>query len=363
MTARLTPRPRFALAFLAVAGCAAEASLPVAPPAPSPATEVSTVTAVSQPWPRTLTLTGSLIANRDALVAADAAGKVIATHVERGSVVKKGAPLVSLDRRSAALAQEQAEAQAEIAKAQLALAKTECARTERLFAEGAINQAEYDRARTECEAARLRAASAGAQARLAGKSLGDAVVRAPFSGMVVEKFVTEGEYVRPDSRVIRLVEMNTLRLELAVPEAALAQVTASQDVHFQVAAFPAQTFSGRIRYVGSAVRQASRDLIVEALVDNAHGPLRPGMFATANVVLGERAHVVLPEAAVREGRNDESDRVFVVKNGLVEERLVHVSGRNGDRIALASGLSAGEAVVANAQGELHDGQAVTLRTP
>ena len=191
---------------------------------------------------------------------------------------------------------------------------------------------------------------------MAGKSLGDAIVRAPFAGMVVEKMVTEGEFVRPDSRVVRLVQMNNLRLELAVPEAALSQITASQDVKFRVGAFGQEVFSGRIRYVGSAVRRESRDLLVEALVENKDGRLRPGMFATADVTVGEAQQVVVPAAAVRAGDDSQDDRVFVFKDGKLEERLVHVAGRDGNAVAIARGLKAGEQLVANAHGDWRDGQ-------
>ena len=363
MTARSKMIPGIALSLLAVgasAGCHAAAAQKAKAESQAEArAQVSLVAAATRAWPRTLTLTGTINANRDSDVAADAVGKVIATYVERGSVVKRGAPLVALDRRSAALAQEQAQAQAAIATSQLDLAKMECDRADRLFREGAINKAAFDRARSECQTAKLQAQGAAAGARMASKSLGDAVVRAPFAGMVVEKLVTEGEYVRPDSRVLRLVQMDTLRLELAVPEAALAQITASQDVKFRVGAFGQETFSGRIRYVGSAVRRESRDLLVEAIVQNADGRLRPGMFATADVTVGEDQHVVVPAAAVRTGNDSQDDRVFVFKDGKLEERLVHVAAHDGGLVAVARGLKAGERLVANAEGDWHDGQPAT----
>jgi membrane fusion protein (multidrug efflux system) len=349
---------RFTLALLAAAaGCEARASSPAGATAASAprALEVPTLVAESQPWPRTLALTGTLAANRDSDVAADAVGKVVATFVERGVFVKKGAPLVQLDRRSAALGEEQARAQAAIAQRQLALAETECARAERLFADGAIHRADHDRSRTACEAARLQATAAAAQARLAQKTMSDSIVRAPFAGLVAERHVTEGEYVRPDTRVVTLVEVEPLRLELSVPEAALAQITAAQEVAFRVAAFPGETWKGRVRYIGGALRRASRDLVVEAEVPNADRRLRPGMFATADLDVGAEPRVVLPAAAVRPGSEIAADRVFVVKNGQLEERLVHVAARAGDRVALRAGIAAGERVVAQATEALRDG--------
>src|SRR5207247_7305129 len=94
--------------------------------------------------PRTITLTGTLTANRESGVAADVVGKISAVYVERGSRVRAGAPLVRLDRRQAALIEEDARAQAAAAQTQATLAQSECARAAKLFHEGAINQAEYD---------------------------------------------------------------------------------------------------------------------------------------------------------------------------------------------------------------------------
>lgn len=317
---------------------------------------VSTIEVTSRQVAQTQALTGSLTANRKSEVAADASGKVAATLVERGSVVTAGAPLLRLDRRSAAIVEEEAAAQAAAARTQQALAERECARAERLWAEGAINGAEHDRTRAQCESARLQATAAAARARLAGKSLGDAVVRAPFRGLIAERYVAEGEYVRPDTRVATLVEMDPLRLELSVPEAAVHVLQKSTEVQFQVPAFPNETFHAKIRYIGPAVRRQSRDLLVEAVASNPDRRLLPGMFATARLVTGAEARPVIPEAAIR--RDREVDRVYVVAAGRLEERLVSLGAREKDGIVVLAGLRTGERLVACATPNLRDGAAV-----
>lgn len=317
---------------------------------------VTTVEVTSREVAQTQALTGTLTPNRKSDVAADATGKVAATLVERGGVVQSGAPLVRLDRRSASLVEEEASAQAGAARAQQALADRECTRADKLWADGAINGAEHDRARAQCDASRLQATAAAARARLAGKNLGDAVVRAPFKGMVAERYVSEGEYVRPDTRVVTLVELDPLRLELSVPEAAIHVLQGAGGVQFQVGAFPGETFQGKLRYVGPAVRRQSRDLLVEAVVANKDRRLLPGMFATAQLVTGTGAQPVIPETAVK--HDSEVDRVYVVAGGRIEERLVALGARQGGSIAVLSGLRAGERVVAPLSPELRDGARV-----
>jgi membrane fusion protein, multidrug efflux system len=344
------------LALAAAAGCArAGASEPQQHPAAACDAPLAVSIAVvdQKPIARALVLTGTLTPNRKSDVAADAAGKVISAPIERGSVVAAGAPLVRLDRRSAQLGDEEARAQAASARTQQTLAETECTRADKLFAAGALNQADHDRAHAQCEASRLQATAAGARARLAGKSLGDAIVRAPFRGVIADRLVSEGEYVRAETRVATLVEIDPLRLELSVPEAAVGALTRAKDVRFEVAAFPGETFEGRVRYVGPAVRRQSRDLLVEAVVANPQRRLLPGMFATARLVLGSEPRPIVPAAAVK--REGEVDRVYVVAGGRAEERLVSLGAREADGFAVVSGLRPGERVVAPIVAGLTDG--------
>src|SRR6267142_1093417 len=192
---------------------------------------------VAQPLevPRTLTLSGSLIGSEEAKVAAGATGKVVATSVERGSVVRKGTILARLDARAVGAQAQEAEAQVESLKAQEAQAKLDCERTEQMFQKGAISKAEHDRSRTQCETSKWSVSAAVAHRTLTAEALKDTEIRAPFSGMVVERFVTAGEYVRPDSPVVTLVDVDALRVELTVPEADVAAVKQGMTVDFHTA--------------------------------------------------------------------------------------------------------------------------------
>ena len=350
-----------ALPLAGAAGCAragaSERQTATAMPSSGSAVAVTTAVVAQKPIARALVLTGTLTPNRRSDVAADANGKVIAAPIERGSVVASGAMLVRLDRRSAALTDEEARAQAASARTQQALADTECTRADKLFNAGAITQAEHERAHTQCDASRSMAAAAAARARMASKTLGDAVVRAPFRGVVADRLVSEGEYVHADTRVATVVEIDPLRLELTVPEAAVGTLARAKEVVFEVAAFPGESFHGRVRYVGPAVRRQSRDLLAEAVVANPQRRLLPGMFATARLVLGSEPRPVVPATAVK--REAETDRVYVVANGHAEERLVALGLRDGDVFAVMSGLNAGDRVIAPLVPGLRDGIGVT----
>jgi membrane fusion protein (multidrug efflux system) len=320
--------------------------------------KVETATAAGRTVPRTLKLRGTLEANRNADVAADTAGKVSATFVERGAFVKKGAVLARLDVANAAFAATQAKADKESAEADAVLAADELARTERLVASGSIGDAELVRARARKTAAAQRVQAAGAHAALSAKTVGDGVVRAPFEGLIADRWIDEGEYVAPSMKVVTLLDVSTLRLKLFVPESAALAVREGQDVSFTVSSAPGKTFTGRVRYVGPQLHATSRELVVEAVVENADRTLKPGGFATAHLAMGERQAMVIPASALR--KVGASTRVFVVRDGKLEDRICEVDdsigAAPGDAEAhVLQGLKDGERIVVKPTPDLRDG--------
>ncbi len=318
---------------------------PIAAPA-APAQEVKV--------PRLLTLSGSLIGSEEAQVAAGVAGKVMTTYVERGAVVKKGAILVRLDARAVGAQAQEAAAQLESLKAQQAQALLDCQRNEQMFERGAVSKADHDRARTQCATTKWSVSAAEARKNLTAEALRDADIRAPFSGMIVERLVSPGEYVRPDSHVVTLVDVDSLRVELTVPEADVAQIHKGMQVAFRTASGDGvKPVQGRVRYIGPSVRKQTRDAVVEAVVDNPGHDLRPGMFVTASLSLGEQKVLAVPETAMRsEGT---LRHVFVVQGGRLEDRLVQVAEAHGGLVPIMSGIKAGEPVVTKVTAEMRDG--------
>jgi membrane fusion protein (multidrug efflux system) len=319
---------------------------------------VDTAVVEERPMPHHLTLTGSLVANQQSDLAADATGKVIATKVDRGSLVKRGDPLVQLDARSAVFSTNEAQAMAAQAREQSKLAADECERGKKLFESGAISQAEYDRTMTQCQTSKLSAEAAQARLSIASKTLRDAIIRAPFAGLIVERNVSIGEYVSPSTKIATLVEIDPLRLQLSVPEQQVPLVRMDQRVDFTTSAYPDQAFSGNVKYMGPALRGSSRDLVVEAVVANPDGKLRPGMFVTARLDLGSKPEPVVPEDTLRvEGS---IRRLFVLneKEKRVEERIVQVGETDKGAISVLDGVKPGEHVVVHPSETLSDGQRV-----
>jgi RND family efflux transporter MFP subunit len=317
---------------------------------------VATVAVVERPMPEFLTLTGTLRASAQSDVAADVTGKVVSTFVERGQAVKKGQTIAIVDARSAALAATAAQAQSKVAQEQLDEARRDCARVKHLLETGAISQAEFDRQTSQCTSQQWSAAAAQAQQQSASKLLGDANIRAPFDGIIGERYINVGQYVQMNTRVASVYAPDPLRLELTVPEASVGAIKQDMSVRFTVTAYGDQPFTGSVKYISPNLRESTRDLVIEAVVPNADLRLKAGMFAVARIELGAKPHPVVPKASLV--TDDTGSRVFVVAGAQVQERLVQLGETVGDVTAVVDGVKAGETVVIQPGPDVRDGAQV-----
>lgn len=338
----------------------AKAAEAPAPRASAPPVSISTAEVKEMPMPRFLNFTGELKGSRQAMLAPDVAGKVVSAPIERGSIVKEGDVILQLDDRAAKLSLQEAEASLQDAKLKVEWARTEQERNKVLLKPGAISAQEFERLKLNQSTADTTLKASNARLDSAKKALADTVLRAPFGGMIVERLTEEGEFVSSSSGVAVLVATETLRLIIQVPETQVGQVRAGQQASFSVPAFPDQTFTGTVKHVGGALREATRDLALEAEVANPEGRLRPGMFAEGRLELAEQKALALPSPALRVDADGKTHRVFVVHDGAVEERIVEVGEKKDDLVEIRAGVAAGEAVVLSPGAEATDGMRVTL---
>ncbi|MBE2251452.1 MAG: efflux RND transporter periplasmic adaptor subunit [Myxococcus sp.] len=306
--------------------------------------------------PRLLTLTGSVIADRQSEVAANVSGRVTATYVERGMPVKAGQPLAVVDARAAGFQAAAATAQSQAAQTQVTLAKQECDRADTLFSQGAIPKAEYERLKTQCTAQLYNANAAQANADLAGKLAGDTVIRAPIDGVIGERYVSVGEYVQPPTRVASVFSVNPARLTISVPEPAIGRVQEGQTLELEVSSWPERTFAATVRFVSPALRPQTRDLIIEASAKNDDGALKPGMFATVQLMVGEEELPTVPVDAIK--KDGMVRRLFVAREGHAVEMVVKTGLVKDGRIAVYEALPVGTPVIVKPPPGLSDGAAI-----
>jgi membrane fusion protein, multidrug efflux system len=259
------------------------------------------------------------------------------------------------------------------AKASLDWAEAEFSRIKALLDQKVVSPAEYEQRLTQVQAARqqyqaaLNAAqqsfrslqAARARVDLARKSAADTVVRAPFSGIVAERLVSTGDYVTRGMKIATVVRIDPVRVELTVPEQYLSLVTVGQLVRLTVDAYPEEVFTAKVRFVSPALKKDQRALTVEAVAQNADNRLKPGLFATALLQQPAAAPALLVPASAVETVAGTS-RVYVIAGTKVEERIVTIGEKLGDRLELASGVKPGERVAANPRGKLADGARVQL---
>ncbi len=318
--------------------------------------KVETGTIEHQKMPRFLTLTGSVLADRQSDIAANVSGRITNTYVERGMPVKLGQVIAVVDSRAAGFQVAAAVAQSQVAQTQVQLAKQDCERADTLFSQGAIAKSEFERLKSQCTAQLYQANASQANADLANKAAGDTIIRAPFDGIIGEKFVNVGEYVQPPTRVASVFAVNPVRVSLSVPEPAVAMVKEGQLLNLTVSSYPDREFPATVRFVSPALRPNTRDLIVEASAKNDDGSLRPGMFATARLTVGEEEQPTVPISAIKaEGT---VKRMFLARNGQAFEVVVQTGVEKDGRIAVLEPLAAGEKVILMPPPGLRDGSSI-----
>ena len=365
---------------------------------PPPALVVETAKVGWRELQRSVDAVGTLDPNEEVTVSSLVEGTVEKLFVDLGDGVRTGQVIAELDTRELELAvhQQQAALQQELARLGLAdadasvdeattsqvrqaeatfeEARLRLDRTKKLAEQGVLakqqldeQQARYDVAEAAVRSSRetvqnIRATIAARKASLtlAEKKLADARVTAPISGFIKDRLVSEGQFLKSNSPVVNIVQNSPLKLRVDVPESAVAFVRAGRPVQFHVDAFPDRTFEGRISRISPSVDQQSRTLKIEAMADNPAGVLKPGFFARVTIQTDRKDRVlVVPSAALFNFSGLE--KLFVIENGKVAERIVRSGTRLDDQVEIVEGLKEGELVAASNIENLQQGREVSVR--
>ncbi len=348
--------PALPILLLALAGCkgssAPEDGAPAAAAEAAPI-DVETAPAEQRDMPTRVPLVGTLVAERQAQIAADSNGVVVQTKVERGDKVKKGEVLVVIDSRTAGFSAMASSAQALAQAAQADIATKDCARADELYRSGVIATAQYERTKAACDAQGKAADAARASADLAGSNLERTKVKAPFAGVIGERMVEIGAFVQAASPVATLYASGPLRVRMSVPETQSGGVVEGNAVTVFPTALDGVSVAATVKYVAGAIREQTRDLVVEAQLGSEDPRLRPGMSVRVELDTGKAPAVVVPETAIR--MTDGVASIFVVKDGTVLERVVRLGARDEGKVTVLTDLAAGEEVVLAPPAALRDG--------
>lgn len=297
---------------------------------------------------------GTLRPAEEVIVSSQIDGILRELLVQEGSIVTKGMPLARIDDRDFRLELSRAEAAMRQADASLANVKVEFERKEALHREALISRQQYDdvvtrRLLAEGELDRARSALDLARERVEKTS-----IHAPMHGVVREKKVTPGDYIRNGTVLLYLTRNNPIKLSFTVTEKDVARLKIGQECLFRVDAFPGRDFTGKLSVIYPNLEERTRTLQAEALVPNPQMFLKPGFFARITLYTGTASEkVVVPVTALLyEGSKI---KTFVVEADQARERFVRTGGKYGEHMEIIEGLKGGEQLVVVGQNNLAEG--------
>ncbi len=343
---------------------------------------------------------GSLFPLDEVTVSSEVEGRVeqvlvdVGDHVTAGQTIVKVVPTelqLTLDQQRATLQQARARlglpenvedvkdvreaAEVKKAAADLADARQKYERAKTLFEQGLLPKQSFDEAESRNNAARaaydlsvqgvqnLRAALAQsrAAAALAQKKVADSIIRAPFAGQIKERSVTQGQYLKVQTPVMVIVNVDPMRVRLRVPEKMAAWVKTGQEVTVTVEAYPGRSFTGKISRINPSVDQQTRAFEVEAMIVNHEALLKPGFFVKASIPSSFIVDsLFVPEDALLYVYG--VYKVFVIDGNTVKEKEVKIGERSGSEVEILEGLAQGDRIAVAVKGgqELKEGAVVEI---
>ena len=326
-----------------------------------PPQTVTTLVANRSEWIPELQAVGTLRAVRGVDISPEVAGTVRRLSFGSGQNVKAGDVLVEF-------VNDAEKAQLKSLEASVQLARITLERDRAQLAAQAISQAQVDTDTADLQ---------GKEAQWAQQSalLAKKYLVAPFSGKLGISTINPGQFLNPGDKIVTLQEITPILVDFSVPQQQISQLGVGRVMSLSVDAWPNKVFSGKISAISPLVDASTRNIAVEAQVENPKLELLPGMFGKVRLVHGEKqSFITLPQSAV--AFNPYGATVFVVKSvpkpatteagqpvgtGLVAEQVFVTTGATrGDQVAIISGLEAGTTVVTSGQIKLKTGTPIIV---
>jgi membrane fusion protein (multidrug efflux system) len=320
-----------------------------------PPEKVNVIEVSEQEWSPRVSSVGTVTAVQGTVISAEAEGTVRAIKFEGGSVVKAGAVLVELD------------ADMELAQLRSAEAANDGAaltykRAKELVKSGNISEADYSNVNVSLKQA--QAAVDNIQAVISKKT-----IRAPFSGKLGIRQISVGQFLNKGAPVVSLHSLNPVFVDFSLPQQRLGDLAEGLTVKVSSDAYPKQTFEGQITAFNPEIDPSTRNVRVQATLDNIDGRLRPGMFVTVDMVLSRSEKVMfIPMTAVQHASF--GDSVFLVTEGepgpdgskplVVQQQIVRLGIRQGDFVVATEGLQPGQKIVSTGVFKLRQGMGVVI---
>jgi membrane fusion protein (multidrug efflux system) len=327
----------------------------VATPMVMPPTTVSSAVVKEEDWAPILTSVGSVSAVQGAVVSTELGGVVAELRFQNGGVAKKDDVLVRLDTSSE-------EAQLKTAQADVDLARNDLERARDLAQRKVISKAELDAAESKFQ--QKQGTVDNMRAMMTKKE-----VRAPLDGQLGIRQVNVGQMINAGQQVVSLQVLDPVFVDFALPQQYLARLSQGLEVKVTTDAVQGREFVGKLTAINSAVDPVTRNVGLQATLENHEGTLRPGLFAKVEVVLTEKSKtLVIPGSAVSYAPYGDSVYVIEKKKDektnketqMLRQAFVRVGEARGDFVSITQGLKAGDTIVSTGVFKLRNGMPVVI---
>jgi membrane fusion protein (multidrug efflux system) len=301
------------------------------------------VTTVNEP--EIIKSIGSLVANKSVEISSEIEGRIAHIFISDGQKVQQGAVLIQLDDAVA-------KTQVESAKADLDLSENQYQRANKLMKVAAISKADFDQVQATLENKRV----AYNKAKL---NLEKTLLKAPFSGVVSESLISEGQYIKAGQLLTNLIDKDSLKVKYSLPSDYLTQLHLGQPVILSTQAIPNHSFKGFVSYISPDVDPNTRTIQLKATIPNNDNQLLPGLFVTINQIAGIKKQIVLiPQRCVIPGLNE--TKVYIVQNHRAIERQIFLGNYTFNQVEVVKGLNSHEVVICNGQQKVKNGDRITI---
>ncbi len=286
-------------------------------------------------WP------GTVRSKTSAQVAAKLMARVLEVRAKAGDPVKAGDALAVLDDRDVRARVEQARSALAAAEAQAVQAEADYARVKGLFEKEAATQRDLEAAEARAKSVRAQVTQARSAVKEAEVMLGETILRAPFDGVVAERFADPGDTAVPGKPLFLVHDPSQLRLEAQVPESCASKASVGMKVRARIDSLDRDVMA-RMEEISPVADPQSRTFLIKAALPPEKA-LRPGTFGRFLQTCGKKTALLIPAGAVT--RSGQLEMVRVLENGEARTRHVKTGKAHGERVEILSGLREGEKVL------------------
>jgi len=272
---------------------------------------------------------GTLVANEEVELTGETAGKVVGIYFKEGAHVKKGELLAKINADDIVAQLERAEEQLKLLDAQLE-------RQRILLAKDAVSRESFDKVQTDYN-------MTAADISLYKARIEKTEIRAAFDGIVGFRYVSEGGFVQPGTKVARMVDISVLKVEFSIVEKYISLQPIGRDIAFQVEGFP-QIFRAKVYAIDPKLDLKTRTIALRARYENRNELLLPGMSAKITLITVQSSNAIqIPSEAIVPEMEGKS--VWVVRNGKAVATKIETGVRRESMVEVTSGLVAGDSVI------------------